>query len=590
MINYQSKPNRIRLIVLDLGTLFCRRLLLHWNVIETTDQELLSHLIDVLNVSPIVAKILINRGIQTYDEAKKFFRPDWDDLYDPFLMKDMEIAVKRLIAAKENDEKVLVYGDYDVDGITSVSLLYLFLKSIHVDVEFYIPDRLKEGYGLANQGIKKAADQGVQLLISVDCGITAIDEVQFANQLGVDVIVSDHHEPSEVLPKAIAVVDPKREDCGYPFKELAGVGVAFKLIQAVSQALELEDSVYREYIDLVALGSAADIVPLVDENRVLVNKGIEKLNMRERIGLRALIESSGLGDRILGTGQVVFILAPRINAVGRMGNAERAVRLLITESAQKARNIASILESENRTRKSIDEMTFLEALEFLEWEYNKDQDKAVVLANDGWHSGVIGIVASRIVEHIHRPTVMIAIEDGVGKGSARSIQGFDIYSAIQQCEHNLLGFGGHKYAAGLTIDPEKIQDFKNDFKSIAAETLNEEDMVKKLAIDSEITLPEIDDKMVRILNQFAPFGPQNMRPVFCAKNCRIVGSPKIVGKNHLKFRVAQGDKIFDAIGFDLGNLEYRLTPGEDSLNIAFVVDENHWNGETKVQLRIKDLN
>lgn len=563
---------------------------MHWNVVETFDQELLKELAEALNVSPVIAKILLNRGIVSFDNAKKFFRPSWDHLYDPFLMKDMDKAVNRLISAKENEEKVLIYGDYDVDGITSVSLLYLFLKSIHVDVEFYIPDRLKEGYGLANSGIQQAVDQGVQLLISVDCGITAIDEVAHANSLGIDVIVSDHHEPGEVLPEAMAVIDPKRNDCQYPFKELAGVGVAFKFIQAVSQSLELEDSVYRDYIDLVALGSAADIVPLVDENRVLVSKGVEKLNMRDRVGLRALIDSSGLGDRQLGTGQVVFILAPRINAVGRMGNAERAVRLLITDSTQKAKNIASILESENRTRKSIDEMTYLEALEFLEWEYDKEQDKAVVLANEGWHSGVIGIVASRIVEHLHRPTVMISIEDGVGKGSARSIQGFDIYSAIQQCEHTLLGFGGHKYAAGLSIDPDRIKEFKEHFKSIAAKTLNEEDMIQKLTIDSEITLPDINDKMVRILKQFAPFGPQNMRPVFCAKNCRIVGTPKIVGKNHLKFRVAQGDKVFDAIGFDLGNLEYRLSPGEDSLNIAFVVDENHWNGETKVQLRIKDLN
>ncbi len=563
---------------------------MHWNVIETSDQVVLKSLAESLNVSSVVARILMNRGIDTFDKAKKFFRPAWNDLYDPFLMKDMEKAVTRLISAIKNQEKILIYGDYDVDGITSVSLLYLFLQSIDADVDFYIPDRLKEGYGLTIQGIQQAVDMGVKLLISVDCGITAFDEVAFANEAGLEVIVSDHHEPGERLPDAVAVIDPKRADCLYPFKELAGVGVAFKVIQAISQCLELEDVIYQDYVDLVALGSAADIVPLVDENRVLVNKGIEKLNRRDRVGLRALIESSGLGDRQLGTGQVVFILAPRINAVGRMGNAERAVRLLITESVQKARNIASILESENRTRKSIDEMTFLEALEFLEREYDINEDKAVVLANKGWHSGVIGIVASRIVEHIHRPTVMIAIEEGIGKGSARSIPGFDVYSAIQQCEHNLLGFGGHKYAAGLTIDPDKIEDFKRDFKTIAAKTLTEEDMVQRLSIDSEITLPEIDDKMVRILNQFAPFGPQNMRPVFCSKNCRIVGTPKIVGKNHLKFRVSQGGKIFDAIGFDLGELEYRLTPGEDSLNIVYVVDENHWNGETKVQLRIKDLN
>ncbi len=562
---------------------------MYWNVIETEDREKVYHLSNVLGISTTLAKILVHRGIETFEEAKSFFRPSWDALYDPFLLKDMDKAVERLERAIEDQDKILIYGDYDVDGITSVSLLYLFFKSMKVDVDFYIPDRLKEGYGLSVSGIDKAVEMDAKLLISVDCGITGTEEVKIANEKGLDVIISDHHKPGDELPDALAVIDPKRADCPYPFKELAGVGVAFKLIQALALKLELEDDFYREHIDLVALGSAADIVPMVDENRVLVKMGIDVLNKREHIGIRALIHSVGLGDREIGTGQVVFMLAPRINAVGRMGNAERAVRLLISEDDSEAREIAAVLESENRVRKSIDEMTFQEALEFLEYEYNANEDKAVVLSRDGWHSGVIGIVASRIVEEIHRPTVMIAIEDGVGKGSARSIPNFDVYSAIQECEEHLLGFGGHKYAAGLTIDPDKIGDFKKAFKESVAKRMDDDDLVQRLSIDSEILLSDISDKMIRILNQFAPFGPQNMRPVFYSRNCRVVGTPRIVGKNHLKFKVSQKDKLFDAIGFNLGNLQYRLTPGEDSLDIVFVIEENHWNGECKVQLRIKDL-
>jgi len=562
---------------------------LKWVVANQPDPDSIKIFIDTLKVPRIIARILFNRGIQSLDDAKWFFKQDWEDLYDPFLMEDMDKAVDRVVKALEEKERIFIYGDYDVDGITGVSLLTLFLRELGGEIFFYIPNRLLEGYGLSRSGIQHAANVGASLLISVDCGITGIEEVDFAREVGIDVIVSDHHEPGHRLPEAVAILDPKREQCNYPFKELAGVGVTFKLIQAIGQRLNLSDDVYRKYVDLVALGSAADIVPLIDENRLLVKKGLEKINQHDRLGIRALVESSGLNGKKIGTGQIVFILAPRINAVGRLGNAERAVRLIITDSEQQAKNIANILEAENQHRKSIDEETYQEALAMIKSECNVETDRAVVLAKEGWHSGVIGIVASRIAEQVYRPTIMITIDNGIGKGSARSISNFDIYSALKQCENHLLGFGGHRYAAGLTIQIDKIIHFQEAFKKIAAETVKDENLIQQLLVDAEISLPEINDKLIRILNLFAPFGPRNMRPVFLSNNLQVVGSPRVVGRNHLKFRVRQKGKVFDAIGFDLGELYYRLTPGEDNLDMVYVIEENYWNGQAKIQLRVKDL-
>ncbi len=562
---------------------------MQWVVAEQPEKDVLKDLILTFGISRIIAGILYNRGMKTTGDARKFFCPEWEQSYDPFMMKDMDLAVDRILTAMHRKERIFIYGDYDVDGITAVSLLVLFLGRLGLDVSFYIPDRLREGYGLSSLGIQKAASLHTALLISVDCGITGIAEVALARSLGIDTIISDHHEPASQLPEAVAILDPKRHGCGYPFKELAGVGVAFKLVQAVSQKLGLEQESWREYIDLVALGSAADIVPLIDENRMLVKKGLERMNGSERIGIRALIESSGLQGKKIGTGQIVFILAPRINAVGRLGNAERAVQLLITDSMQEAREIAGILESENRNRKNIDEETFQEAMRLVEKEYNPSLDRAVVLAHEGWHSGVIGIVASRISEIICRPTIMISIEEGIGKGSARSIANFDIYSALKQCEQHLLAFGGHRYAAGLTIETERMEAFIRDFKKVAAGTISEEDLVQKLWVDAELFLPEINDKLINTLNLFAPFGPQNIRPVFLSRNLQVVGTPRVVGKNHLKFKVRQNGEVYDAIAFELGALAYRLAPGEDSLDMVYAIEENIWNGQNKIQLRVKDL-
>jgi len=561
----------------------------NWVIEENSNPEKVHDLAEILGIPPVIAKILFHRGIHTKEEARRFFKPDWSDLNDPFLMKDMDVAVDRIVRALERKERILIYGDYDVDGITSVSLLYLFLTKHGGNVGFYIPDRLREGYGLSSAGVIQAAKEGATLLITVDCGITGLEEIQHARQLGMEVIVSDHHEQGKELPEALAILNPKRKDCPYPFKELAGVGVAFKLAQALCRRLEINEEDSRELIDLVALGSAADIVPLIHENRVLVKFGMERLNRLDRIGIRALAETSGLLGKPIGTGQVVFTLAPRINAVGRLGNAERAVKLLITESESQAKDIAQILESENRDRKNLDDVTFQETKTLIEKNAQFSEARTVVLAKDGWHPGVIGIVASRIVEQFCRPTVMIALDGDLGKGSARSISNFDIYSALKGCEDLLLSYGGHRHAAGLMIKQDQIERFRERFEQIAAQNIREEDLTHKIWVDAEIMLPEITDKFVRLMNLFAPFGPQNMRPVFLSRNLNVVGSPRVVGKNHLKFKVRQGGEVYDAIGFDLGDLMYRLSPGDGKLDMVFVVEENHWNDEIRIQLRVKDL-
>jgi len=566
---------------------FERIFVAQWILTDFTHQPIERDLMGMLEIPPVIARILVNRGIRTKEEARRFFNPEWRDLYDPFLMKGMEKAVDRIVRALDH-ERIFIFGDYDVDGITGVSMLYLFLKEQGAEVTFYIPDRIREGYGLSETGVREAEKRGATLMITVDCGITAVHEVELANQLGIDVIVTDHHEQGKSLPNALAILNPKQEGCPYPFKELAGVGVAFKLVQGLCQRLGLDEACAKQYLDLVALGSSADIVPLLDENRILVKLGLEKLNRLERHGIRALAEISGLLGKPISTGQVVFILAPRINAVGRLGDAERAVHLLITDSEERARTIAHVHESENRNRKTLDEDTFQEAkgmIERIPWQ----SSRALVLSKQGWHPGVIGIVASRIVEQYYRPTILIALDEDIGKGSARSIPNFDIHAGLKACEAHLLGFGGHKYAAGLVIHSKDVDRFREAFEKIAEEWIREEDLLPRIWIDAEIALPEITDRFVRLLNSFSPFGPQNMRPVFLARHLQVVGTPRVVGKNHLKFKVRQNGQVFDAIGFGLGDLLYRLSPGDPNLDLVFVIEETMWNGAVKVQLRIKDL-
>jgi single-stranded-DNA-specific exonuclease len=564
---------------------------LKWIIDNEIDELAIQKFAQELNVAPLVARILLNRGITTFEQARHFFRAELDALHDPFLLNDMERAVERIIRAIQNKEKILIYGDYDVDGITAVALMSrVFQELLGFKPFYYIPERLREGYGLSINGINHAHDLQVSLLISVDCGITAHEEILLANQYGMDVIITDHHVPGAKLPAAYAIIDPKRQDESYPFRELAGVGVAYKLLQAVLIRLGKSDDILKKYIELIAIGSAADIVPLIDENRIFVKIGLEKLLESQILGLQALFETSRLSTKSLGTGQIVFIIAPRINAVGRMGDAARALELLTTEDKAEALQIAGILESENHQRKEIDEKTFDEALKIIEnLSSDVEQEQAFVLSMEGWHSGVIGIVASRVVEKYYRPTILIAVENGVGKGSARSIPGFDLYDALKECSDLMLGFGGHKYAAGLTIKSENIEAFRQRFMEVTRAKMDEDILIPKLRIDSEIRLSQIDAKFIRLIKQFGPFGPQNMRPVFIARNLEVVGTPSVVGRNHLRFKVRQDSLVMDAIAFNLAHLKYRLAPGEKNLNMAFVIEENEFSGRVTIQLRVKDM-
>jgi len=560
-----------------------------WISGEQSINSLGKRLAHELNIPLVIANILVDREITTDEKAMKFFKPRLNDLYDPFLMKNMNHAVDRLQEALKNKEDILIYGDYDVDGITSCSLLYLYLNEMTDKVHFFIPDRLKEGYGFSPRGVEEAKKLGVTLIITVDCGITACDEIAGAQDSGIDVIVTDHHEPGMHLPPACAILNPMLPACPYPFKGLAGVGVAFKFAQAMNISIGRDISHLVQYADLVAIGSAADIVPLVDENRILVKEGIERINQRQNVGLNALLDVAQLNNCFIGTGQILFGIAPRINAVGRLGSAERAVNMFTTTNRMKAYEIAKVLESENKQRKSIEEDTFNLAYELAMDEFDAETSDPLVLISEGWHPGVIGIVASRLVDKFYRPVVLVALDDGIGKGSIRSIPEYDVFSALQKCGGFLKEFGGHKYAAGLTIEEANIRKFKEAFKKNVRETLDISELVPKLKIDARITLDQIDEGFYKILKHFAPFGMQNARPVFVAENLEIVGTPIVVGKNHLKLSLRQGNKVLPAIGFNMGDRIDQLEIGIPKFNFAFVIEENTWRGTSTIQLQIKDM-
>jgi single-stranded-DNA-specific exonuclease len=552
-------------------------------------------LADELGISQVLTSILLKRGIDTFEKAREFFRPSLDALVDPFKMDGMDLAVERVCSAIAQKEKILIYGDYDVDGTNGTAILWLFLKKLGASVEYHIPDRLKEGYGISKLGIDRAKEIGVTLMISVDCGITAIEQVRYARSLGISFIICDHHEPGDQLPEAVAVLDPLKPSCNYPFKFLCGCGVAFKFIQALCKT-ELIQTIHggdpgdtlSSYLEFLALATTADIVPLVGENRIMVKLGLDLLNTKPSPGLRALIESSGLEIGRITAGQIVFVLAPRINAVGRLGNAMRAVELLTCENSEKASELAKVFEEENINRRKIDENTFLEAQEIVENYLSMENDSAIILHQETWHPGVIGIVASRLVERYYRPTIMMTTVDGIAKGSARSVAGFDIYQALKRCEDKLLQFGGHKYAAGLSVDVDRLDEFKEAFHLVAKELLSAELLTPMLRIDAEIDLSELTPKFVRVLSQFAPFGPQNMRPMFVARNVELYGQPRIVGKNHLRFRVRKASRVLDAIGFNLGGSLEKLQ-GRKSIDIVFSIDEGEFAGEIIPQLKIRDV-
>ncbi len=566
-----------------------------WTLSEDTEPVLTMQLAKEINVSETISKILIRRGITSYEKAKEFFRPQIEHLHDPFLMSGMEQAVQRILEAVERRERVMIFGDYDVDGTNSAAMLYLYFKNqLGLEVIFHIPDRIKEGYGISTVGINRGKENGGTLLLSVDCGITAVDQVEYARSLGIDVIICDHHEPGEEIPKAHAVLDPLQPSCTYPFKFLCGCGVGFKLMQGIAKRRGKEEEVY-EYIDFVTLATTADIVPLIGENRVLTKIGLELINRNPRPGIRALIESSGTQLGNISTGQIVFILAPRINAVGRMGDASRAVELLTSHDPATASQFAQVLEEENRTRRKIDEDTFLKAQELVESLLEGDTDPAIVLHHEQWHPGVIGIVASRLVEKYYRPTIMMTTVDGVAKGSARSIVGFDIHQALKRVEDKLIQFGGHKYAAGLSVALDQVDEFRKAFNDVCSELMPENIRTPELRIDAEIELSELTPRFIKILKEFAPFGPGNMRPIFLVRGVEIVGLPRIVGKDHLRFKVRQEQQVFDSIGFGLGSLIDELRSDDKFVDVVFSVDEHEWLGmnashhEVFPQLKIKDI-
>lgn len=561
-----------------------------WVLNNHHDKERVNSLAQQINVPALIANILFNRGITTFDEAKNFFRAESAPLHDPFLMFNMDLAVDRVIRAIKDREAIMIYGDYDVDGTTSTSMLYLFLKEIHRgSLTYYIPDRVKEGYGLSPYGINAAHALGVKLLIAVDCGITAIHQVDLANQYGMDIIICDHHHPGDVLPKATAILNPKQEQCSYPFKELCGVGVAFKLAQGITETLKINQDILMQHLDLVAIGSAADIVPLIGENRTLVKNGLQLVTDAAKVGIRQLIKNANIFGKPISTAQIVFSLAPRINAVGRLGDANRAVKLLICKSETEAVEYASVLESENRNRRDLNEVMFLEACEIVDGEFDFERDKVIVVYKKGWHQGVIGIVASKLVERYYRPAIVIAEADDKGKGSARSVENFDVFQALKACEDLMIGYGGHKYAAGLTIDLQNVAELRRRLNEYAAVNLPPEDLVPKIQIDSEIHLDEIDQRLMTLLNLFKPFGPSNMRPVFLSTNLQIVGYPQLMNERHIRLKVRQNGTVLDAVGFNLGHHYNAIGVGDKLVDLVYQIDENTWMGRTTIQLKIKDL-
>lgn len=543
-----------------------------------------------------LARALVLRGIDTFESARLFFRPSIGSLHDPFLMKDMDAAADRLVHALDTGEKILVYGDYDVDGTTATALLVSALRGMGGDVDYFIPDRLEHGYGLCEAGIEHAADTGARVVLAVDCGVTALKEARFARERGLDLIICDHHTPKEELPDAIAVLDPKRPDCAYPFKELCGCAVAYKLVRAMLQRLGKSPNHADAYLDLVALATASDIVPVQGENRILLACGLEALQASTRVGICKLAEIARL-DLPTCTGRdIVFGIGPRINAAGRLGDAGRAVALLLEQDAERAGVIAAELERVNGERRTIDQGTLDSAIELAERQLTSRTRHAIVLHHPDWHLGVIGIVASRLVDRFYRPTILLGTSNGYAKGSARSIAGINIYNALHACEDLLVQFGGHDFAAGMTLRIEDIPAFQERLDEAVGQMVTADVLHPAINVDAHLDLADIDTRFWAVLKQFAPFGPENDRPVFRANRIRLSRPPRTVGRGgkHLKFSVRQDEagSSLDAIGFGLGErskeLERSWKSGEP-FDLLFNLDENTWNGRTTLQIKAKDL-
>ena len=561
---------------------------MHWNIKDTPNKETITHLIDCLGIDAVVAQLLAQRNITSFESAKAFFRPHIGQLHDPFLMQDMETAVSRLQQAIDQKETVMVYGDYDVDGTTSVSLLTHFLRSQGLNVTPYIPDRYAEGYGLSKKGIDTAKAANISFMIALDCGVKAVEQVAYANSLGIDLIICDHHTPGDVLPNALAILDPKRSDCAYPFKELCGCGVGFKLMQGLLQQQGRDVNDIIAYLDFVAVAIAADIVPMVGENRTLAFLGLQQLNAHPRPGLKALMRDKPTAQII---SDVVFGMAPRINAAGRMKHGLHAVELLLSATDEKAQTLAQEVEMYNTSRREVEQEITKEALAQIT-ENQEENNAANVVYAPHWHKGVIGIVASRLIESYYRPTLVFTkSKEGILAASARSVRGFDVYKAIDACSRHIIQFGGHKYAAGVTLKEENYQAFKAAFEAQVAQTLTATQKAQTLDVDVALPFTAITPKLLRILKQMEPFGPENSSPVFYTDGVVDSGYAKLVGqdKNHIKSRFVQGaSSPIDAIGFGLGKKMNLLKKGTP-LRIAYALEENVWQGNVSVQLRLKDI-
>ena len=561
---------------------------MRWNPKSKPNPEKVQAIQQALQVDEIIATLLVQRGIETFEQAKTFFRPTLADLHNPYLMKDMDKAVTRIETAIANNENILIFGDYDVDGTTAVSLVSSYLRSFYPNVATYIPDRYAEGYGISYMGIDYAEDNAISLIIALDCGIKSIDHVNYAKAKNIDFIICDHHRPGDILPDAVAVLDPKRDDCSYPYDELCGCGVGFKLIQALAENRNqtIDDLVL--YLDLVATAIAADIVPITGENRVLAKFGLEVINSNPRPGIKALIQN--VKKKVLTITDVVFIVAPRINAAGRIKHGNEAVALLTEYDLDQAEQFASEIEQHNSDRKELDKQITKEAL--LQIEENNEQNRfSTVVYQENWHKGVIGIVASRLVENYYRPTIVFTKSGEKLAASARSVKDFDVYDALEACAEHLEQFGGHMYAAGMTLLEENYENFKNAFEKVVQETIHPDLLTPEISYDAEIELEEINPKLMRLLKQFEPFGPENMTPVFYSKNLKDSGYAKAIGteEEHLKAFVKQeNSESFDAIGFGLGN-KLDLVAHQKPFEAVYCLDENEFNGNVSLQLRLKDI-
>ncbi len=562
---------------------------MQWKFKTEPSTEIVQHLQNELNIPLVIARLLAQRGIKTYEDARIFFRPKVSDLHNPFLMKDMEIAIDRIKKAIDNQEKILIYGDYDVDGTTAVSIVYSYFKEFYPHIETYIPDRYAEGYGVSYQGIDYAKENGFGLIIALDCGTKALDKILYAKEKGIDFIIGDHHTPGEVFPEALAFLNPKRNDCPYPYKELSGAGIAFKIIQAYHQQQHKPLDEIIPYLDLVAVSIGADMVPITGENRTMAYLGLKQIEINPRPGLRAL--SKNTDDRAMEIRDLVFVLAPRINAAGRIKHGKEAVKLLVEKDLAVANRFAEEIEEYNLERRSHDQRISEEALEQI-IQNNEENRATTVVYDEKWHKGVIGIVASRLIETYYRPTIVFTKSNGVLAGSVRSVHGFNVYNALQESSEFIIQYGGHKYAAGLTVDPQQYEKFKSRFEEVVKNTLTEDQKDPEIEIDAQIKISDINDKLYRLIKQMAPFGPGNMHPVFLTESVNDNGYSKIVGKDnkHLKLSIRElkTGKIMYGIAFGLAD-KLEIVKSGKPLSIVYTIEENVWQNRRSLQLQVKDI-